>query len=387
MRILYAVNSLYFLRSHRYPLVAEARRRDWEVHVICGPDHDGRDAVAREAFDRLGCIIHDISLTRAGTGPAELWRTSAEIRRVYRTVRPDLAHHITPKLVTLGSMAARWERVPAVVNAISGLGFMFSGSGLRFRLTALLATVLYRSALQHPNQVIVVQNERDRATLERLPLPQSSRFEHFYGSGVDLLRFAPKPLPVGVPIVVLAARLLKDKGIHDFAAAGRMLRTNGVKIRLALCGSLDPGNPAGLSQRELDWLVSDGTLEYWGQRSDMADVYGDATIACLPTFYGEGLPLALAEAAACGRAVVTTDLPGCRDTVRDGISGYLVPPRNPTALADALGRIALDRGLAERMGRESRVLAEERFAVESVVDGHFRIYEELMIRSELGRRP
>lgn len=378
MRIIFAVNSLYFLRSHRHPLVAEARRRGWEVHIVSGPDHDERDHAARTVFNEIQCQLHAIPLTRSGTGPFDLLQTVRGIRDVYEQVRPELVHHITPKLVTLGSIAARRARVPAVVNAISGLGFMFSGRGAASRLKALAATALYGAALRHSNQVIVVQNDRDRSALERLRLPKGTRFEHFYGSGVDLSKFVPTPIPDGAPVAVLAARLLRDKGILDLAAAGRLLRARGVELRLVLCGSLDPGNPGGLTQAELDSLVQEGVVEYWGQRSDMFEVYSQATLACLPSYYGEGLPLALAEAAAAGRAVVTTDLPGCRDTVRADVSGYLVPPQDPVALADALGRIASDRETAERMGRESRRLAEERFAVEVVVAGHFRIYEELM---------
>jgi glycosyltransferase involved in cell wall biosynthesis len=378
MRIAFAVNSIYFLRSHRRPLVARAVELGWDVHLVCGPDADERDLAARTDFQSLGCTIHDIPLTRSGTGPADLAKTTAALTALFRSIRPAIVHNITPKLVTLGSIAARRAQVPAVVNAISGLGFMFSGTGLVSRVKSTAARAFYALALRHPNQAIIVQNDRDRQALESLSLPTRTRFHHFYGSGVDLGTFCVAPLPSGVPVVVLAARLLRDKGIPEFAEAARILRQRGVAARFVLCGSLDPGNPAALTQSELDVLVSEGVVEYWGQRSDMARVYAQATVASLPSYYGEGLPLTLAEAAACGRAIVTTDLPGCRDTVIDGESGYLVPPRDGDALAVALAELVQSPSLAAQMGSASRSLAEKRFNVAAVVAGHFEIYEQLV---------
>lgn len=156
-------------------------------------------------------------------------------------------------------------------------------------------------------------------------------------------------------------------------------------MRVVLCGSLDPASPGGIPAAEIQRLVDEGLVEYWGQRPDMEQVYADAAIVCLPTYYGEGLPLALAEAAASGRPVITTDLPGCRDTVRDGLSGFLVRPRDPADLAEKLGRLLADPELRSKMGAESRRLAEERFAIERVVEGHFEIYDELLSDQNRGR--
>lgn len=376
-RILFAVNSLAFLRSHRAPLVRAAVAEGWSVHIVGGAPQDERDRAAQAEFAALGATVHTIPLSRSSMNPWDLWRTTGRLRRVYHRVTPDLVHQVTPKVAICGSVAARLAGVPAVVTAISGLGFLFSGAGAKGRLLAFTGRALYSGALRHRRQVIIVQNERDRAMLTAL-LPAGTRFVHFFGSGVDLARFAPSPLPPGDPVVVLPARMLRDKGVPDFVEAGRLLRARGVRVRLALCGAPDPGNPASLTEGELEALDRSGAVEYWGFQADMAACLRRASAACLPSVYGEGLPLALAEAAAAGRAIITTDTPGCRDTVRDGVSGALVPPADPAALAEAIAAVVADRPALERMGAASRALAEERFSIGDVTAGHLAVYHSLL---------
>ncbi len=383
MRIAFGVNHHFFLRSHRYAIVQEARARGWETHILTGPWSDPRDGRAAADFVALGCELHEIDLSRTGTSPGDLLGTARAIERVYRSIRPDIAHHITPKVVSLGAIGARRAGVPALVNAISGLGFMFSGDGLRARARSLGASTLYAYALRHPNQAVIVQNERDLAALRRLRLPEGTRFEHLAGSGVDLERFRATPVPhadgaTAAPIVVLPARMVPDKGIHTFVEAAGILRRNGVRVRMVLCGPLDPGNPKAFSPDELSALTSGEThVEWWGHRDDMPTVYAEASIVALPSYYGEGLPLALAEAAAAGRPIITTDLPGCRDTVVDGESGVLIPAKDAAALASAITSLVGDPPRAAAMGRRGRTLAEDRFALRDVVDRHFELYEWL----------
>lgn len=381
MRIAFGVNHHFFLRSHRYAIVREALARGWETHILTGPRSDPRDGPAAADFLALGCVLHEIDLSRTGTSPADLIGTARAIERVYRNIRPDLVHHITPKVVSLGAIGARRAGVPALVNAISGLGFMFSGDGFRARARSLGASSLYAYALRHANQAVIVQNARDLAALRRLHLPEGTRFVQLAGSGVDLDRFRATPLPLGdrPSIVVLPARMVPDKGIHTFVEAARILRRDGVNVRMVLCGPLDPGNPKALSPEELTALTSDDAnpVEWWGHREDMPTVYAEASVVALPSYYGEGLPLALAEAAAAGRPIITTDLPGCRDTVVPGDSGVLIPAKDAEALATAIASVLGNPSHAAAMGRRARELAEERFALQDVVGGHFELYEWL----------
>jgi glycosyltransferase involved in cell wall biosynthesis len=379
VRFAFAVNNLHFLRSHRHALVRAACAQGWDVHVVSAPHENERDAAAAAEYDALGVTRHRVPLSRAGTSPADLTRTVRALTATYRAIRPAIVHQVTPKLVTLGSLAARRAGVPALVNAISGLGTVFSDDGQQGRLRSRAARLLYAAALRHPRQAIIVQNERDEGTLRTLGLPPATRFLRLPGSGVDLARFRPMPEPAGVPVVLLPARMLADKGVLVFADAAALLRARGVDVRMALSGPLDPGNPRGLTADDLAALQQRTGVEWWGHRDDMPAVFAGASIVCLPSHYGEGLPLALAEAAAAGRPIITTDLPGCRDTVVDGVSGLLVPPRSPAALAEAIAALAADPTRRARMGVAARRHAEAHFAIRAIVEAHLAVYDALAV--------
>lgn len=378
VRLMFVVNSLHFLVSHRLGLVREACSRGWVVHVATGPAEHERDAAAAVTLRALGCTLHDLPVSRTGTQARELFYGVFALHKLHRSVRPDIVHHVTPKMVLLGSLAAYLRRDVAVVNAISGLGSVFSGGTNVRRSFGIAVRLLYAVAVRHRRQCIVVQNERDEKFFRGLHLGSTVRFRRFYGSGVDLSEYSPSRAPEGVPLFLLPARMIREKGIEMFARAAIMLRDRGVAARFALCGAVDPLHPRGVSLAELQELHRDTGVEYWGELTEMPAVYASATAVCLPTSYGEGLPRALSEAAACGRAIVTTDIPGCRDTVTDGVSGYLIPPGDVEALSDRLEQLARDRSLSDCMGREGRRLAESRFAVEVVVRGHFDEYEALL---------
>jgi glycosyltransferase involved in cell wall biosynthesis len=239
---------------------------------------------------------------------------------------------------------------------------------------------LYRMALGHRNLKVIFQNPDDRASLTKLAHLPDSKVAMIRGSGVDLTQYNHTPLPPGLPVVLLAARLLADKGVREFVQAARLLRQQGVSARFCLVGSVDPANPASLADTELTQWANEGVVELWGQRSDMPGVLRAAHLVVLPS-YREGLPKILLEAAACGRAVVTTDVPGCRDAIDRGFTGLLVPVRNATALAEALNGLINDPARCQAMGNAGRALAERAFDVRQVVAAHLRIYQELIEKS------
>ena len=370
-RLLFVVNVDWFFLSHRLPIALKAVEQGYDVHIAT------RLTDKPCELQRHGLVVHPLALDRSNTGLLSAWRTMLELWRVFKAVRPDVVHLVTIKPVLLGGLVARLAGVRAVVAAVSGLGFVFLASGARAAARRWLVVKLYRVALGHPNLKVIFQNPDDLVSLSKLAkLPHGST-EMIRGSGVDLAQYGHTPIQPGVPVVLLAARMLADKGVREFVEAARLLKQQGIAGRFCLVGDVDPANPASLTVAELAQWAHEGVIELWGQRSDMLEVLSAAHLVVLPS-YREGLPKVLLEAAACGRAVVTTDVPGCRDAIDPGVTGLLVPVRDSKALANAIQELLGDPARCSAMGIAGRVLAERAFDVRQVVDAHLRIYQELM---------
>lgn len=372
-RLLFVVNTGWFFLSHRLPIARALQAHGVEVHLAAP---NGADLVDVEAH---GIHVHPILLSRSGMNPVtELW-SIVGLTQLYRQVKPDLVHHVTPKPVLYGSIAAQLARVPAVVNAVSGLGYAFVGSDLRAQAIRAAASGLYRLAFRHPNIQTVFQNPTDQAVLDSIVPGLRGRSTLIRGSGVALDQFRPSPSPEGRVTVLLAARMLRNKGVYDFAAAARRLQASMTEPpRMVLVGEPDVGNPTSVSASDLMEWSSEGLVEWWGKRSDMADVLRKAHIFCLPSHGGEGVPKAILEAMASGRPVVATDVPGCRDAVEDAVTGLIVPPRNPERLAQAIATLSGDPRLRASMAQAARDRAEALYSVEIVVQDHLSIYQRLV---------
>ena len=288
-------------------------------------------------------------------------------------------HLVTIKPVLLGGLIARLAGVPSVVSAVSGLGFVYVARGARAVLRRSLVGVLYRVALGHPNQKVIFQNVDDLHSLARVTHLPDTKVAMIRGSGVDLTTYIHLPLPGGVPVVILAARLLADKGVLEFVQAARLLKQRSCTARFVLIGTVDAANPSSFTKAEVSKWVAENLVEWWGYRSDMPHVLAGASLVVLPS-YREGLPKILVEAAACGRAVVTTDVPGCRDAIKPGVTGVLVPVRNSLLLADAIGILLNNPDRCRAMGDAGRKLAEDAFDIRQVVAAHMQIYDELIGR-------
>ncbi|MBL8482426.1 MAG: glycosyltransferase family 4 protein, partial [Rhodocyclaceae bacterium] len=324
-RLLFVVNVDWYFLSHRLPIALAARQHGYEVHVATGLTAPA-SAIADHGF-----VVHPLQLERGSSDPFEAVRLLRELHRLFRALQPDLVHLVTIKPVLLGGIAARLARVPAVVAAVPGLGYVFSARGVVARARRMIVSQLYRRVFGHPNLRVIVQNRDDLELLRQNAGLDPERASLIRGSGVDLSVFVPVAQAPGAPLVLLAARLLADKGVREFAVAARRLRAYR-GARFVLAGDPDIANPASIPQAELQAWLAEGFLEWWGYRADMPAVLAAASIVVLPS-YREGLPKLLAEAAACGRAVITTDVPGCRDAVVAGQTALLVPPRDADALA------------------------------------------------------
>ncbi len=370
-KLLFVVNVDWFFLSHRLPIALAAQKAGFEVHIATG------------ITDRLGVLqahglnVHDLGLVRGGVGLLNAVQTALNLRHIIKRVKPDVVHLVTIKPVLLGGLVARWMRVPAVVSAVSGLGYVFIAHGLKARLRQGLVGLVYGWALGHRNQAVIYQNPDDRDTLLAASGLPHSKVEMIRGSGVDLAQYKVAPEVAGVPVVLFPARLLADKGVFEFVAAARLLRAKGLAARFVLAGLVDTANPTSVTQAQLDAWLAEGVIEHWGYRSDMPQVLASATVVALPS-YREGMPKALLEAAACGRAVVTTDVPGCRDAIDPGITGLLVPVREVDGLAQAIEQLLIWPERRSAMGLAGRRLAEKDFDVHAVVDRHLAIYQRLL---------
>jgi glycosyltransferase involved in cell wall biosynthesis len=369
-RLLFCVNVDWFFISHRLPIAMEAIDQGFEVHI------------ATTITDQLnflkqkGLIVHHINLHRSYIGISifsELWSVFSIIKKV----KPDILHLVTIKPVLFGGISARFAKVPAVVSAISGLGFIFNGKGFVHFLQRKLTSWLYIFSLGHNNQKIIFQNSEDKFKLSSIKSSVRNRSIVLPGSGVDLSLFSVVENNLNTPTVMMASRLLSSKGVREFIKASKIVYENNKNVRFILVGEIDPLNPESIKKSELDQWKNEKIVEIWGYRDEMYNVISKANIIVLPSYYGEGLPRVLIESAACGRAVITTDHPGCRDAIRPE-TGILVPIKDPVALADAIQNLLKNPKKIVKMGEAGRKLAEQRYSIESVCDAHMKIYQELL---------
>ncbi|MFW5681127.1 MAG: glycosyltransferase family 4 protein, partial [Pseudomonadota bacterium] len=336
--VVFVVTEDWYFWSHRLPLARAARDAGAEVTVATRVTGHG------ERIEREGVRLVDVPFDRSGLHPGRDAATLVSLVRLYRTLRPDLVHHVAMKPVLYGSLAARLAGVPAVVNAMAGLGFVFTAEGRAARLLRRPVAAALALACRRANTRVIVQNEDDLAVFTQRLGVRPEQIALIAGSGVDLDLFRPLPEPPTPPVVaVCAARMLWDKGIGELVEAARLLHREGVPLRVRLVGDTD-ANPRSISEATLAAWQAEGVVDVVGRSEDIAGEYARAHVAVLPS-YREGLPKALLEAAACGRPMISTATPGCRDVCRDGETGLSVPPRDPAALAAALARLAGDAEL------------------------------------------
>lgn len=370
-RILFVVNAPEFFLSHRLPLAKALSSKGYDVHVASSDGKQVKEIVG------YGFSHHTVSFVRSGQNPVRELNTLFELFALLRKLKPDLVHLITIKPVLYGGLAARLAGVDRVVFAVSGLGTVFIASSLTAKVRRWLVKKLYAAAFNQKKLAVIFQNPDDRDALLSIGALDCSDARMIRGSGVDVSKFPCVPECEGIPVVVMAARLLRDKGVFEFVQAAEILRERNVGVEMRIIGSPDPGNPTSISKRDLASWDQAGVVKILGYRSDIADQYSAANIVCLPS-YREGLPKSLVEAAACGRAVITTDVPGCRDAIEPNVTGVLVPVKNALALADAIQMLIEKPGIRFSMGKAGRELAEQDFSIDHIVDQHLTIYEDLL---------
>jgi glycosyltransferase involved in cell wall biosynthesis len=376
-RLLFVVNEAHFFVTHRIALAREAVRLGYDVHLAAPADH----VWAPDSFDisslaSEGITYHEIPISRRGQRPLEELKSLFYIGRLLLTLRPGIVHLLTIKPIIYGSIAARLLGVPLVVCAFTGLGHIFSSAGRGAGLRRSVVLAALRWGLSSRRAIAIFQSQNDQSALIEAGAVRESQSRIIAGSGVDLTEFLPSPLPTGTPLVIFAGRLIWEKGVSAFVDAARIIQSDGVDVRFAIVGNTHTSNPRAVPEEMLRKWVKEGTIEWWGRREDMPDVLAQARVVCLPTWYGEGVPRVLIEAAACGRAVVASDLPGCREVVVDGVSGYLVSTEDADALSLALKRLLASPPLCIRFGSAARKIAIEKHDVRAVVRATINCYQQ-----------
>lgn len=369
-KLLFLVTEDWYFASHRLVLATEAKRHGYNVVVAT------RVEKHRDRILSAGLKLIPITMVRNGRNPWTEFLSICELVRIYRSERPDLVHHVALKPVVYGSLAARISGVPRVVNAIAGMGFVFASQSWKARILRPVLKCSMRILLNRPNTRIILQNPDDFSMLVEAGIADPERTDLILGSGVDVEQFRPFPDPGGetMVMVMMVSRMLWDKGVGEFVEAARLVKSEGRRARFVLVGDSDTENPGTVPRARLKAWNDEGTVEWWGHRNDMPAVLAQSHIVCLPSFYREGVPKSLIEAASCGRPIVTTDSPGCREIVKDGENGFLVPVRDSAALAVAVRKLVDDPHLRRRFGARGRELVIERFSLEKVVTDTLSVY-------------
>lgn len=368
-RLLYLVTEDWYFLSHRLPMARAALAAGFEVQVATRVV-DGGKAIEAEGFS-----LHPLSWRRGSTNPLDFLRAIKEVRRTYRTVAPDLVHMVALWPAIVGSIAALGLPLKRV-TALTGLGYAFTSASPKAVMLRTLLRPLLRVLLSGPSSTVLVQNPDDYALMTSLGIAPS-HLVLIPGSGVDTDRLLPLPEPEGPITMAYAGRLLDDKGLRTLVAAQALLTARGENVRLLIAGDADPANPASIPQQEIEaWRRQPG-VEVLGHVADIRTLWARAHIAVLGS-RREGLPKSLLEAAACGRAIVATDVPGCRQIARADVNALLVPPDDARALADAVARLAHDATLRARFGAASRALAENEFATDKIAPAVVALYRKIL---------
>lgn len=367
MRLLYIVNVDWFFLSHRAKIARAALEEGYEVYVTCSSTNKEQEIID------LGFNFVPAPDIRGATGVLGHLALFFFFFRIIIQTKPDVLHLVTIKPVIIGGLAARFLRVPRILSAISGLGYTFTAQGPVAQLRKWLIGGCYRLSLRNKRNVTIFQNLDDFDVISAYAGLEKDRTLIIPGSGVNISKFQATSLPDGVPVVVFAARLLKDKGIREFVHAAANISRKGVRAKFILAGDRDPYNPASIDMETLRLWTTEGHVKIIGHAQDIRGLYEAAHMVVLPS-YREGMPLSLLEAAASGRAIITSDVPGCRETVVDGVTGALVPPRDVPALTAAIEDLLRNPSRCAAMGVAGRKFAEMRFDERDVIASHLKAY-------------
>lgn len=371
-KILFLINDLSFFISHRLLIAETVFHKGYDVIIGYG-ETGGADPFL---LQQKGFKVKSLFMQRGGLNLFNEFKTLLSIWKFFKKEKPDIVHLVSIKPYLYGGVISQVLKIPSVVSAVSGLGTLFTSKNFKSVFLQLLLYPIYKLAFNHHNQIVIVQNLDDLKVLVNLGYLKSSKAKLIKGSGVNLKNFTKLKEKGKVPIICFAGRLIREKGVYEFISAAQLLRKKNINARFVLAGSLDDKNPSSLNQSDLERIQNEGFVELLGYQKDIPALYEKSHIICLPS-YREGFPKALSEAAAAGRAVVTTDVPGCRDSIIPNKTGLVVPIKQSKKLANALQWLIEHPRERVAMGKAGRELAEREFSIDKIVQEHLEIYQEL----------
>lgn len=368
-KLLYFVSEDWYFCSHRLELAKHALDKDYEVYLLCNVDKH------QQIVEQAGIKLIPIDINRSGIGLLANLMLLMRVRKVLCQLKPDIVHNVAQKPVLIGTIAARLCSIPRVVNALGGLGFIFMSKTLKARVLKGVLSFLYRFLFNSSKTTLILQNRDDYAFFRDTIKIREEQLSLIRGAGINIDKFSFQPLPeCHVLKVTLVARMLKDKGVGEFIGAAKLLHDKYPHVEFQLIGDTDPKNPNSFTSEELDQLTKDSGVKWLGPSSDVFSIWQQSHISVLPS-YREGLPKSLLESAAVGRAIVTADVPGCREVVEDGINGFLVPRYSVDILAEKISILLDDKALRQRMGEMSRQMAETHFSSYKVNEKTVELYQ------------
>lgn len=371
LKLLFFVTEDWYFYSHRLPLAIAAKNAGYDVVVVTRVNQHG------ELIRAHGLKLINISISRRSRNPFKELLVVFRLFNIYRTEKPDIVHHVALKPVLYGSVAARLAGVSSVINALAGLGFLFVSKQKKAFFLRPFVERAFRILLNRANVRVILQNPDDMSLLINREILKPEQAVLIRGSGVDIQHFNVSEESNEIPLVVLASRMLWDKGVGIFVEAAKELKQQSVQARFCLVGEGDPDNPHSIPDSQIEIWQSEKVIEWWGRRNDMPSVFAKSHIICLPSAYGEGVPKVLIEAAACGKPIVTTDAPGCREIVRHQVNGLLVSINDKNELAAALLILINDKKLRINMGQKGREIVEKEFAIDIVVSQTLDLYKKV----------
>ncbi|MCF7804199.1 MAG: glycosyltransferase family 4 protein [Candidatus Marinimicrobia bacterium] len=371
-RLLFVINHTDFFLSHRLPIALAAADKGLSVHVA------SMKTPAANQLTYYNITWHQLPLEAGGMNPFSDLNLLIHLVSLYKSIKPDLIHHVTIKPIIYGGIASRLTKMPAVVHALSGLGFLFIANDIKTKFIRKILSIFLKFAFTHKNLKLILQNPDDRREFVNKNIVNEEKVKIIKGSGVDPNKFKPSPKQQkNTPKILFASRMLRDKGLIEFINASEIIVKMGYKAKFILVGTPDSNNPQSVTKEQLHKFTKHDFISWEGYRSDMEHVFHESDIVCLPS-YREGLPKVLIEAASCGKPIVTTDVPGCREIVKNGLNGFLVPPKDSKSLANAIIKLIDNPALRKRMGKNGREMVLKEFTLEKVISDTLNIYQELL---------
>jgi len=372
-KLIFISNNLNFFITHRLLIAETALAKGFDVAIVYG-ELGGAD---HEFLVHKGFKLIFIPMYRGAINIMKNFKTFFYLWILIKKENPDIVHLISIKPYLYGGIISRLARVPAVVSAVSGMGSLFISKSFKSIFLRIILYPFYKLAFNHPNQTVIFHNKDDLKLFVDWGILNPIKAKILKGSGVNLNNFKNFNDPKGITKVCLASRLLQDKGVYEYESAAKILKDKGIIADFYLAGDIDAKNPSTLSLEYVNKLKRENIVKVLGYQEDIAGLYAKSHIVCLPS-YREGMPKSLLEAASAGRAIVTTDVPGCRDSIIPNKTGLIIPAKDSQKLADAIKWLIDHPKERIAMGTAGRKLAEKEYAIENIVQNHLNIYEELL---------